>query len=118
MLIDLSHTIATGMMQVAALPPVEVCRVSNLADGNPTNGQALRISGHSGTHIDAPLHVFDELASRYREEMLAGELQYWDQAYFAGEARESLAKQRERERSDSLSFDDFLADYFGTRQTT
>ena len=50
--------------------------------------------------------------------MLAGELQYWDEAYFAAEARESLAKQRERERSDSLSFDDFLADYFGIRQTT
>ena len=31
---------------------------------------------------------------------------------------ESLAKQRERERGDSLSFDEFLADYFGTRQTT
>ena len=60
----------------------------------------------------------DALASRYREEMLSGELQYWDEAYFAGEARESLAKQRERERGDSLSFDDFLADYFGTRQTT
>ncbi len=28
----------------------------------------------------------DELANRYREEMLAGELQYWDEAYFAGEA--------------------------------
>ena len=63
MLIDLSHTIASGMMQVASLPAVEVCRVSALAEGKPTNGQALRISGHSGTHIDAPLHVFDELAS-------------------------------------------------------
>ena len=62
MLIVLSHTIASGMMQVASLPPVEVCRVSALTDGKPTNGQALRISGHSGTHIDAPLHVFDELA--------------------------------------------------------
>ena len=60
----------------------------------------------------------DALASRYREQLLAGELQYWDEAYFAGEARDSLLKQRERERGDSLSFDDFLADYFGTRQTT
>jgi kynurenine formamidase len=63
MLIDLSHTIATGMMQVATLPPVDVCRVSAVADGARTNGQALRMSGHSGTHIDAPLHVFDGLAS-------------------------------------------------------
>ena len=60
----------------------------------------------------------DKLATRYREELLAGELQYWDEAYFAGEAKDSLAKQRERERSDSLSFDDFLADYFGTTTTT
>jgi kynurenine formamidase len=63
MLIDLSHTIATGMMQVGTLPPVDVCRISSLAEGARTNGQALRMSGHSGTHIDAPLHVFDGLAS-------------------------------------------------------
>jgi kynurenine formamidase len=63
MLIDLSHTVATGMMQVASLPPVDVCRVSSLAEGARTNGQRLQMSGHSGTHIDAPLHVFDELAS-------------------------------------------------------
>ena len=56
----------------------------------------------------------DALASRYREEMLAGELQYWDEAYFAGEARDSLAKQRERERSDSLSFDDFIITNFNS----
>ncbi len=63
MLIDLSHTIATGMQQVATLPPVDVCRVSAVAAGARTNGQAIRMSGHSGTHIDAPLHVFDGLAS-------------------------------------------------------
>ncbi len=63
MLVDLSHTIATGMMQVATLPPVDVCRVTSVADGARTNGQSLRMSGHSGTHIDAPLHVFDGLAS-------------------------------------------------------
>ena len=58
----------------------------------------------------------DALASRYREEMLAGELQYWDEGLLC-RRHGTLAKQRE-ERSDSLSFDDFLADYFGTRQTT
>src|SRR3954454_17413873 len=63
MLIDLSHTIATGMMQVGSLPPVEVCRASSLAEGKPTNGQAIRMSGHSGTHIDAPVHVIDGTAT-------------------------------------------------------
>ena len=45
--------------------------------------------------------------------MLARRAAYWDEAYFAGEARDSLAKQRERERSDSLSFDKLPGDYFG-----
>jgi arylformamidase len=63
MLIDLSHVIAPGMMQVASLPPVEVCRVSSLAEGKATNGQSILMTGHSGTHIDAPVHVIDGLAS-------------------------------------------------------
>ena len=63
MLVDLSHTIANGMMQVRTLAPVEVCRWSSLAEGARTNSQAVRISGHSGTHIDAPVHVIDGLAS-------------------------------------------------------
>lgn len=63
MLIDLSHTLATGMQQVATLPPVEVCRVRSLSEGSVTNAQSLTLSGHSGTHIDAPLHVIDGLDS-------------------------------------------------------
>ncbi|MGL5295239.1 MAG: glutamate--cysteine ligase, partial [Aeromonas sp.] len=54
----------------------------------------------------------DKLATHYRDVLLESHLQYWDEAYFAGEAKDSLAKQRERECSDSLSFDEFLADYF------
>ncbi|MGL5949630.1 MAG: glutamate--cysteine ligase [Aeromonas sp.] len=52
-------------------------------------------------------------ATRYRDDLLKAPLRYWDEAYFAGEARDSLAKQREREEGDSLSFDEFLANYFG-----
>jgi arylformamidase len=63
MLVDLSHTIATGMMQVRSLAPVEVCRWAAVAEGARTNSQALRLSGHSGTHVDAPRHLFDGLAS-------------------------------------------------------
>jgi kynurenine formamidase len=62
-LFDLSHTIATGMMQVASLAPVEVCQVTFLSQGARTNSQSLRLSGHSGTHVDAPVHVIDGLAS-------------------------------------------------------
>ena len=44
MLFDLSHTIATGMMQVASLAPVEVCQVSFLSQGARTNSQSLRLA--------------------------------------------------------------------------
>jgi kynurenine formamidase len=63
MLFDLSHTIATGMMQVAVLAQVEVCQWTSLREGARTNSQALRLSGHSGTHVDAPVHVIDGLPS-------------------------------------------------------
>ena len=57
-----------------------------------------------------------ELAARYRDELRGSALEYWDEEYFAGEARDSLLKQRDIERSDTLSFDEFLADYFGQTQ--
>jgi arylformamidase len=63
MIFDLSHTIATGTMQVGILTPVEVCQVTFLSQGARTNSQSLRLSGHSGTHVDAPVHVIDGLAS-------------------------------------------------------
>lgn len=58
-----------------------------------------------------------ELAARYRDELLASALEYWDEEYFSGEARDSLQKQKEIERGDSQSFDEFLADYFGYADT-
>lgn len=63
MLVDLSHTLVTGIMAVRAAPPAEVCRVQSLAEGANTNMQALRLSTHTGTHVDAPVHVIDGLRS-------------------------------------------------------
>ncbi len=61
MLVDLSHTLASGIMAVRSSPPAEICRVSNIADGANTNMMAIRISSHTGTHVDAPIHVIDGL---------------------------------------------------------
>ena len=63
MLYDLSHTIASGMTQVANTPPVEVCRILSIDEGAWVNAQSLQIIGHSGTHVDAPLHVLAGTAS-------------------------------------------------------
>jgi kynurenine formamidase len=61
MLVDLSHTLVSGIMVVKSSPAAEICRVSNLADGANTNMMQIRISSHTGTHIDAPIHVIDGL---------------------------------------------------------
>ena len=63
MLLDLSHSLATGMTQVANVPPVDVCRILSIDDGAWANAQSLHITGHSGTHVDAPLHVLAGTAS-------------------------------------------------------
>src|SRR3954453_21559471 len=63
MLLDLSHALATGMTQVANVPPVDVCRILSIDDGAWANAQSRHITGHSGTHVDAPLHVLAGTAS-------------------------------------------------------
>ena len=61
MLYDLTHTLQSGLMVVRSSPTPEVCRLSNIADGANTNMMAIRISSHTGTHVDAPIHVIDGL---------------------------------------------------------
>ena len=53
------------------------------------------------------------LANKYSAELLATDYEYWDADYFAKLSIDSIAKQKQLEQADSVSFDDFLADYFG-----
>lgn len=53
-----------------------------------------------------------QAASEFKEQLLARPYQVYSQAYFEQQARESLDNQASIEQSDSLSFDDFLKDYF------
>lgn len=52
------------------------------------------------------------LASKYREETLAREYQYYSQQYFVEAAEKSHQMQLNIEESDTLNFDDFLVNYF------
>ncbi len=52
------------------------------------------------------------LASKYREETLARDYQYYSQQYFIDGAEKSHQEQRNIEANDTLNFDDFLANYF------
>lgn len=52
------------------------------------------------------------LAQQYRDELLSNEYQQFNDADFEQQAKDSVALQQEREQQDTMSFDDFLIDYF------
>lgn len=61
-LVDLSHPVGTGMQVFPGDPQVETALAASL----PVDGfqvAELRLGTHSGTHVDAPLHVVDGGAS-------------------------------------------------------
>lgn len=55
--IDISVPIRSGMVHWPDDPEVEIDRVTEIADGYETNLSLISMSAHTGTHIDAPLHV-------------------------------------------------------------
>jgi kynurenine formamidase len=58
--VDLSHEIYAGMPQVPILPPVEVSCVFSIAEGKALNISKVTVATHSGSHIDAPFHAFQD----------------------------------------------------------
>ena len=58
-LVDLSHDIYAGMMQVPILPAVEVSCLFSIAEGKPLNIAQISLATHSGSHVDAPYHAFE-----------------------------------------------------------
>lgn len=56
--IDISQVIYSGMKKYPSDPPVRVSPFKSLAKGNSCNLSTISCGSHSGTHIDAPRHVF------------------------------------------------------------
>lgn len=52
------------------------------------------------------------LASEYKAQLLASDYEHWDEAYFDEMQRLSFTEQKQIEDSDTMNFDEFLADYF------
>ncbi|MFC3913106.1 glutamate--cysteine ligase [Pseudaeromonas sharmana] len=78
---------------------------------DPDKTLSARLLGHLQRY-DLDNGAFGrELAEKYRQQLRAEELTFWDGAYFADEAHASLVKQAELEATDHLSFDEFLAGY-------
>ncbi len=51
------------MVRWPGQPPTERERVSNMDEGDSSNVSVLKMSLHTGTHMDAPLHFFAEGAA-------------------------------------------------------
>ncbi len=54
--LDVTYPITQKMVHWPGQPPVSLSRVSSLAEGAGANVSVLRLSLHTGTHMDAPLH--------------------------------------------------------------
>ncbi len=57
--IDISVPLRTGMASWPGDPPVRIQRVSDMENGDGANLTQINMSAHSGTHMDAPLHFYE-----------------------------------------------------------
>ena len=58
--IDVSVPVHSGMVHWPGDPEVTIERVTSIAEGAEANVTRLDMSAHTGTHMDAPLHYFDD----------------------------------------------------------
>jgi arylformamidase len=59
-LLDVSVPLAAGLPTYPGNPPFELLPVKRIADGGSSNVSKLVMGTHTGTHVDAPRHFFDE----------------------------------------------------------
>ncbi len=62
-IIDITAPLSTGLARYPDDPPFELTTFSRIADGAAYNAARLSMSGHYGTHVDAPLHFVPQGAS-------------------------------------------------------
>jgi arylformamidase len=58
-ILDISRPIYTGMPIYPRNPPVEIAPAKRIARGDSSNVSLLTLGSHTGTHVDAPLHMDD-----------------------------------------------------------
>ena len=58
-ILDISRPIFTGMAIYPRNPSVEIAPAKRIAKGDSSNVSLLTLGSHTGTHVDAPLHMDD-----------------------------------------------------------
>jgi arylformamidase len=59
-LLDVSVPLRQGLPTYPNNPPFELQPIQRIADGGTANVSRLSMGTHTGTHVDAPFHFFDE----------------------------------------------------------
>ncbi len=57
---DISLPVHNGGLTYPGNPPIEIELQQSIAKGAGANVSALRFGSHTGTHVDAPKHFFDD----------------------------------------------------------
>nr|NIO71327.1 cyclase family protein [Anaerolineae bacterium] len=57
---DVSIPISPQMPVWPGDPAVQIERVASINEGDPVNLTRLSLGAHTGTHVDAPYHLFEE----------------------------------------------------------
>ena len=57
---DVSVTLRTGGLIYPGNPPIAISLQQSIAQGAGANVSRLDLGAHSGTHVDAPKHFFDD----------------------------------------------------------
>jgi arylformamidase len=92
-LIDVSVPLDASLPSYAGNTPFSLEPIKRLARGDSSNVSTLHLSAHSGTHVDAPRHFFDNAAGAEGRslEMLVGRARLIEVTSSSGVGADSLA---------------------------
>ena len=97
--IDVSVPLTTGMPTFPGNPDFELHAVKRIAEGGSSNVSRLVLGTHTGTHVDAPRHFFDNAATvdALALDLLIGRARVVEITKRGGITREDLAAANLRE---------------------
>jgi arylformamidase len=97
--LDVSVPLKTGMPTFPGNPDFELHAVKRIAEGGSSNVSRLVLGTHTGTHVDAPRHFFDNAATvdALALDLLIGRARVVEITKRGGITREDLAAANLRE---------------------
>jgi arylformamidase len=98
-LLDVSVLLAPGIATYPGNPELEITPVKRIARGDSSNNSRLVMGTHTGTHVDAPKHFFDDKpgVESLPLELLVGRARVIELPYRGGITQEHLKEAGLRE---------------------